>query len=170
MLKISLEESPVNFIACKRAQELLRLGLNALGRGNFEEAREHFRRSAAEQPTADALTCWAGIEHQLGNTLLAILLCHRAILIDPDYGKSYNDIGAYLVTLGRLDESIPWFERAAIAKHYEPRESAYFNLGRVYLAKSMLRKALGEFRKALEIAPYSPELRGIVTQVQQSLQ
>lgn len=160
----------MNFIASKRAQELLQLGLNAAGRGNFKEAREHFRRSASEETTADALTHWASMEHHLGNTTLAILLCHRAIVVDPEYGRSYHDIGLYLVGLGRFDDAIPWFERAAEAKRYEPRESAHLNLGRVYLAKSMPLKALSEFKKAAECAPFNPELRDIVSQIQHSLQ
>ena len=42
----------------------------------------------------------------------AIEECHKAIAVDPTFGNPYNDIGAYLIEMGRLDEAIPWLERA----------------------------------------------------------
>jgi hypothetical protein len=36
----------------------------------------------------------------------------RAIQVDPDFGNPYNDIGAYLINLGRHDEAMAWLEQA----------------------------------------------------------
>jgi len=49
--------------------------------------------------------------------------------VDPDLG-TYNDIGAYLIELGRFEEAIPWLERATEARRYEPRHFPHYNLGR----------------------------------------
>ncbi len=80
----------------------------------------------------------------------------------PDFGNPYNDIGSYLIQLGKWDEAIPWLERAMAAKRYEPRHFPHVNLGRVYWAKGDLLKAAREFGKALEIAPrYLPARRAL---------
>ena len=35
------------------------------------------------------------------------------------FGNPYNDIGAYLIEKGDLDEAIPWFHKAMQATRYE---------------------------------------------------
>ena len=62
----------------------------------------------------------------------AIVECKRAIELDPDFGSPYNDIGAYLIALGRNDEPIPWLEQVIVAPRCELRHDPYFNLGRAY--------------------------------------
>ena len=42
----------------------------------------------------------------------AIAECKIAIAVDPDFGNPYNDIGAYLIELGREEEAVTWLERA----------------------------------------------------------
>lgn len=42
----------------------------------------------------------------------ALAECKRAIACDPDFGSPYNDIGGYLMEMGRDDEAIPWLEQA----------------------------------------------------------
>jgi Tfp pilus assembly protein PilF len=83
----------------------------------------------------------------------AIAECKRAIEVDPEFGNPYNDIGAYLIALGRFDEAIPWLERATEAPRYDPRHYPYFNLGRAYVAKGMLARAREYFNEALRIEP-----------------
>src|SRR6266436_895243 len=77
----------------------------------------------------------------------------RAVELDPEFGNPYNDIGAYLIELGRFDEAIPWLERATEALRYEPRHFPHYNLGRAYLGKEMYSHATRCFQEALEIEP-----------------
>src|SRR5262249_60113491 len=93
---------------------------------------EFYRLSISIAPTAEAHTFLGWAMSFKGDAEAAIAECHRAIEIDPDFGNPYNDIGAYLVELGRPDEAIPWLERAKTAKRYEPRHFPFFNLARVY--------------------------------------
>jgi Tfp pilus assembly protein PilF len=58
--------------------------------------------------------------------------CLRAIAIDPEFGNPHNDIGVYLMQRDKLDEAIPWFEKAKQAKRYEPRQFPFMNLGQIY--------------------------------------
>lgn len=155
-------------IAKKRAEKLLASGLKAVSKGHLRSARDQFKASAESSATADALTYWGWMEHQLGNTALAVLLCHKAIEIDPEFGNPYNDIGSYLVSRGKIDEAIPWFERAAKAQRYEPRHFPHINLGRVFASKKMPLRAIREFQRALEYVPGDPELLESILKLQQS--
>ena len=121
--------------------------------GEFDLAIEYYKRSIEVHPTAEAYTFLGWTYSFQGKLQEAIAECKNAIKVDPDFGNPYNDIGAYLIELERYDEAIPWLEKATFAKRYEPRHYPHFNLGRVYLIKGMVKKALEEFQKALEIYP-----------------
>ncbi len=153
----------------RRASKLLKEGLAFVSDGDVEQARLKFKASAECVPTADAYTYWAWMEHHQGQTERAIRLCQKAIKIDPEFGNPYNDIGSYLVAIGKEDEAIEWFEKAIEAKRYEPRQFPHINLGRLYMAKEMTAKALGEFRKALQYAPSDLDLKALVESLEQSL-
>jgi Tfp pilus assembly protein PilF len=73
--------------------------------------------------------------------------------VDPAFGNPYNDIGAYLIELGRPEEAIEWFERAKRAPRYEPRHFPYFNLARVYIKQHKVREAIAELEGAVAIEP-----------------
>lgn len=145
-------------IAKKRGEQLLEQGLAAVSSGDFPKARRLFRQSAENGASAESLTYWGWMEHHCGNTSAAIRLCQMAIDIDPEFGNPYNDIGSYLISLGDLETAIRYLEKAIHAKRYEPRQFPHINLGRVYLAKGLPRKAIEHFRMALEYAPEDPEV------------
>jgi tetratricopeptide (TPR) repeat protein len=121
--------------------------------GELDRAVELYRESLELYPTAEAHTFLGWTYYFQGKAEEAIAECKRAIEVDPDFGNPYNDIGAYLIDLGRMDEAIPWLELAMKAKRYEPRQFPYFNLGRIYLAKGQINRARELFQKALEIEP-----------------
>ncbi len=121
--------------------------------GNVDEAIRLYQASLAYYPTAEAHTFLGWTYGSQGKLNEAIEEFKKAIALDPEYGNPYNDIGSYLIHLGRLDEAIPWLERAIVAQNYEPRHYPHCNLGRVYRAKGMLQKAIEEFEKALAIEP-----------------
>jgi Tfp pilus assembly protein PilF len=136
-----------------QAWQLLEQAYRAQMESDFDRAAELYQESIARHPTAEAHTFLGWTYHFQGKIQDAISECKRAIHVDPDFGNPYNDIGAYLIALGRYDEAIPWLEQAKSAKRYEPRHFPYFNLGRVYLAKGLIQRAREEFQQALEIEP-----------------
>ena len=99
----------------------------------------------------------------------AIAECEKAIAVDPAFGNPYNDIGAYLIEMGRYDDAIPWLEKATRAPRYEPRHYPHFNLGRVYLAKEMYTEALRCFERALETRPDYTAAREVVEAIRRKL-
>jgi Tfp pilus assembly protein PilF len=129
---------------------------------DVDGAIELYRRSIAIVPTAEAHTFLGWALSFKGDVDAAIAECHRAIEIDPDFGNPYNDIGAYLVELGRPAEAIPWLERAKAAKRYEPRHFPYINLARIYASQGKATKAIHELEQALAIHPSDPVSAGML--------
>jgi tetratricopeptide (TPR) repeat protein len=100
------------------AQRHFQLGYEAQMQGRLEEAVAHYQRSIGLHPTAEAHTFLGWAYSFQGRPDDAIAQCQIAISVDPDFGNPYNDIGAYLIELGRDDEAVPWLERAKQAARY----------------------------------------------------
>ncbi len=121
--------------------------------GDLERAIAVYRESIQVCPTAEAHTFLGWTLSFQGRLEEATQECLRAIEIDPGFGNPYNDIGVYLMQQDRLDEAIPWLERAKRAPRYEPRHFPFMNLGRVYLKQRRWWEALREFEGAVRLAP-----------------
>ncbi len=121
--------------------------------GDLKEAVELYRQSIDVHPTAEAYTFLGWTYSFMGDYDAAIAECHRAIETDPDFGNPYNDIGAYLIEKGELDEAIPWLEMATRAVRYDHPAFPYFNLGRVWELKHHFARALASYKTAAEIDP-----------------
>ncbi|HEX6383843.1 MAG TPA: tetratricopeptide repeat protein [Anaerolineae bacterium] len=121
--------------------------------GELGDAIELYRRSITTYPTAEAYTFLGWTYSMLNRLDEAIKMCHKAIEVDPSFGNPYNDIGAYLIELGRWEEAVPWLEKATEAPRYEAPQFPYVNLGRVYEHLGRYRTALAYYDRALEIDP-----------------
>lgn len=154
----------------ERALELIEEAMKHQMAREFDDAIRLYKESIAVYPTADAHTYLGWAYSFLGRLNEAIAQCEIAIQLDPDFGNPYNDIGVYLMQQERLDDAIPWLERAKSAKRYEPRHFPHINLGRIYLTKGMLQKALEEFNGALKINPENQELSQLIDELQTKLQ
>src|SRR6266849_4068231 len=150
----------------ERALELIERAMKHQMAGEFDDAIRLYKESIKIYPTADAHTYLGWAYSFIGRLDEAIAQCEIAIQLDPEFGNPYNDIGVYLMQQEKLDEAIPWLEKAKQAKRYEPRHFPYLNLGRVYLAKGMIQKALEEFRGALERNPNDSELAQLIEQLE----
>jgi len=135
------------------AQRHFQQGYEAQMQGRLEEAVAHYQRSIALHPTAEAHTFLGWAYSYQGRPEDAIAQCKIAISVDPDFGNPYNDIGAYLIELGREEEAVTWLERAKRAARYEPRHYPYFNLARVYVRQHKVHEAIRELQQAIAIEP-----------------
>ena len=116
--------------------------------GEYGRAAELYQASIQVHPTAEAHTFlgWTySFEERYED---AIAECRKAIGVDPEFGNPYNDIGSYLIHLGKLREAIPWLERAKRARRYEPKHYPYLNLARVYIAQGRTEEARREMEQA----------------------
>lgn len=143
----------------RRATELWQEAYRHQTEGDLERAIELYRRSIEVFPTAEAHTYLGWTLSFQGRLDEATRECVRAIEIDPDFGNPYNDIGCYLMQQGKLEEAVPWLEKAKQAKRYEPRQFPYMNLARIYVKQSRWWEALREFEAAVRLAPGDAELR-----------
>ena len=121
--------------------------------GDLEAAIELYQRSLAACPTAEAHTFLGWVYSHQGRPDDAITQCKIAIEVDPEFGNPYNDIGAYLIEMGREDEAVEWLERAKRAPRYEPRHYPYFNRARVHVKRHEILEAIRELERALSIEP-----------------
>jgi Tfp pilus assembly protein PilF len=156
-----MENEPLKLRAISLWQE----GYRAHQDGDLERAVELYTRSIELSPTAEAYTFRGWAYSGMGRTDDAVAECRKAIEVDPDFGNPYNDIGAYLIAKGQLDEAVEWFEKAKQAPRYEPRHFPFMNLGRVYTAKGMVLRAIKEFEGALRIEPDDPVSRRALAQL-----
>ena len=125
--------------------------------GALDSAVDAYRASLAVHRTAEAHTFLGWTYSFQGHVEEAIQECHRAIAADPSFGNPYNDIGAYLLELGRPEEATPWFEKAKTSTRYGCYFFAHTNLARAYLLQGMRERARRELQEAVEKYPeYEP--------------
>src|SRR5437870_5055301 len=72
-------------------------------RRELPEAIRLYRESLATLPTAEAHTFLGWALSWQGDVDGAIEECKRAIVVDPEFGNPYNDIGVYLIEKGDLE-------------------------------------------------------------------
>jgi tetratricopeptide (TPR) repeat protein len=139
--------------AREQAEHHFHKGYVAQMRGDLEEAIACYRKSIECFPSAEAHTFLGWTLSFKGDYEAAVRECQTAIRVDPDFGNPYNDIGAYLIELGRYEEAIPWLKKAMTAERYEPRHYPHFNLSRVYVQQWKIQEAIREIKLALELEP-----------------
>ena len=122
-------------------------------KGELEEAVALYKKSIDIHPTAEAHTFLGWTYSFMGRYDDAIEECRKAIEVDPEFGNPYNDIGAYLIEKGNLDEAISWLEKATKAKRYDSYCFPHLNLGRIWERKGRWSKAMEEYRLALKENP-----------------
>jgi tetratricopeptide (TPR) repeat protein len=119
----------------------------------MDQAVALYKKSLEVFPTAEAHTFLGWTYSFMGMYDEAIEECYKAIATDPDFGNPYNDIGAYLIEQGKLEEAIPWLEKATTAKRYESYCFPHFNLGRIWEQKGEWFQAMEAYRSALKENP-----------------
>ena len=131
--------------------------------GKLENAIVAYRASIRMCPTAKAYTCLGVVYSLQGKYDLAIEECKKAVELEPDFGESYHDIGSYLVSLGREEDAIHWFEKAIEMNSADSNCHSYYNLGKIYEKKGDWLKALKHFNKAITIDDnYEPAQNAVI--------
>ena len=146
--------------AKREALRLFQTAYEAQIRGDLDEAVDLYKESIEAFPTAEAHTFLGWTYSFMSMTDEAIVECHRATEVDPDFGNPYNDIGAYMIEQGNLYGAIPWLQRAMTAPRYESYFYPHFNLGRVYESMGRAYDALRQYKAAIDLNPkYALALR-----------
>lgn len=135
------------------AREAFRKAYRHQMQGQLDEAIRLYKVSLQHQPSAEGHTFLGWAWSQKGDIERAIEECKSAIEVDPDFGNPYNDIGAYLLEQGKMDQARPWFQMALEAPRYESYCFPYYNLGRIHRLRGHFHKAAHYFKKSLEERP-----------------
>lgn len=153
----------------EEAERLFRQAYEKQMDGKLDEAARLYKKSIALLPTSEAYTFLGWVYSFQGKLPAAIEECKRAIETDPSFGNPYNDIGAYLIEMGRPQEAIPWLTRALQAARYQPRHFPHVNLARAYMMLGQLDEAMRELKASLTIEPRNPsahrELKRLLTRM-----
>jgi len=139
--------------ARERAIALWREAYRLQMAGDLDAAIARYRESIAAHPTAEAHTFLGWTLSFRGELDEAIAECLRAIEVDPEFGNPYNDIGVYLMQQDKLDEALPWLERAKRAPRYDPRQFPFMNAARIHMKRGRWWEALRELEAAVRVAP-----------------
>lgn len=133
--------------------------------GDYPRALEWYQKSIEAFPTAEAHTFRGWVYSAMGDLKRAIAECETAIRVDPSFGNPYNDIGAYLITLKKPAEAVPWLKKALEAPRYDARHYPHFNLGRVCEAEGSWDEALAHYHSALSLQPTYQTAREAVARI-----
>ncbi len=135
------------------AQDYFELAYDLQMQGELERAVYYYNRSLTCMPSPEAFTFMAWTESMRGDFGIAIDLCKKAITLDADFGNPWNDIGAYLLALGRNREAIPFLEQALRSPRYLTYHYAHYNLGRAYEKLNDYDRARRKYQEALALEP-----------------
>jgi Tfp pilus assembly protein PilF len=146
------EHDPQHSDRAREAKAAFKQGFQAHQKGNIDQAMAFYSRSIAILPTAEAHTFLGWAYSHKNDLERAIAECRTAISLDPNYGNPYNDMGAYLMELGRYDEAEVRFQEALHASHYETPFFSRFNLGRLFQRQGKWFEAVEEYKEAYKLA------------------
>ncbi|MFC1627715.1 tetratricopeptide repeat protein [Gemmatimonadota bacterium] len=127
--------------------------------GELGQAIFHYKRSIELIPTAEAHTFLGWAYSFQGRLDKAIQECRKAIDLDPSLGNPYNDIGAYLIELGRPEDALVWLTRALKATRYENHSYPWYNLGRAHELLGHREEAHTRYQNSIDEDPaFTPAL------------
>lgn len=137
----------------KIASKYFKRAFNSQINGDFILARQNYLTSIEIHPTVEALVNLGWTYSKERNYNEAIKQCHKALVIDQNYGMAYSDIGYYLLKSEKIDEAIIWFEEAIAQDDFEGKFFTYYNLGRAYEQKGMWLKGIEMYDKSIFLQP-----------------
>jgi len=93
-------------------------------------------------------------EERIATLQLAVDAFERTLALRPDYSDAANNLGITLQMMGRKDDAIgAWKRAAAGGKHFY----AFYNLGRALFEKDLIDEAFAAMRSAFQINPNNAE-------------
>jgi arylsulfatase A-like enzyme/Tfp pilus assembly protein PilF len=139
------------------ARLLLQIGIVTLHQGEAAEAEALWRRSIAEEPTAEAWYLLASLAATQGRADAEREALEESLRVDPSYAPAKVDLAVRLAQEGRAAEAERAFQRVSAEQPYFPR--LHHNYGTFLAQAGRLDEASGAFARALELEPGYTEAR-----------
>lgn len=141
-------------ISKKRARALEDLGVSYLMEGEPNLAVRHLIEAAKEDPADPHIAHSLALAYRdLGIYDRALAEFQRALALKGDFPQLVNNLGLTYLLMGRLDDAISCFNKAAAIISYATPQYALLNLGLAYYQKGHYRRAISYYEEALEVDP-----------------
>lgn len=163
---MSLEEELLRLKAKAAAER----GRVAQAQGDLEGSAYFFAHSLEWADTPEARVGQAQALSYEGKLEQAISECKKAIVLAPQQGQAYNDIGVYLMQLGQDDEAQIWLNLAVDSAELAERQHPHYNLGRIYERRQDLKRALLAYEAALGEDASFESAKGALARVKKKLE
>lgn len=139
----------------ERAAEInLEIGIDALRKGNLNQAKEKIDRSIEQNPRNSKAQITAGMLYErLGESSKAESHFAKGLALDPKNPEVQNNYGAYLCQKGKYDRGEKLMIEAATNPLYRTPEVAYLNAANCARNGGDLKRAEENLRKALSVRP-----------------
>lgn len=139
----------------ERAAEInLEIGIDALRKGNLNQAKEKIDRAVEQNPRNSKAQITAGMLYErLGQRDKAETHFAKGLALDPKNPEVQNNYGAYLCQNGKHDRGEKLMIEAATNPLYRTPEVAYLNAANCARNGGDLKRAEDNLRKALAVRP-----------------
>lgn len=134
------------------------LGQRYMARGQLEVALEKLQTALKfDSNYVPANTVIAVLYERIGKLQLAERHYRQAVKLQPDKGGPNNNLGQFLCKVGRIDESLKYFNQAVADPFYDTPAAAYLNAGTCLLKAGRAQQAETPLRNALALQPDNGE-------------
>jgi len=142
----------------KKSAAKHQLGNSLLYEKNYQGAVTELKEAAEMDPENPDIQNSLGIAYQgLRLPEQAIPHYQKAVRLKPNSPEFENNLGTAYAAVKQWDLAIQWFQKAADNYIYRTRHVAYDNLGSAYHNKGDYRRAIENYKKAMEFnKDYAP--------------
>jgi len=138
----------------KEAAARMQMGVTYLQQQDLPSAMRELTRASELDPENPEIDMMLGLAYQKrGDLGKAEEYLRVAIGKDPDYAEAHNNLGNLMSLLGRGEEAIREYEKAAANVLYPTPEYAYYNMGREYFRRKELGLAEEKYARAVSLNP-----------------
>ncbi len=144
--------------AREAAQIHTQLGEAYMQRGDLKDALAKLEMAVQyDDSYVPAHTVLAVLYERIGEYGKAEREYRRVLALEPKSGMANNNLGAFLCRIGKVRQSLRYFERAVKDPFYQTPFAAYTNAGVCLMKIGRLVDATQQFHDALAINPKFPD-------------
>ena len=125
---------------------------------------QELRRRVQADPASIAFAQLAEECRRLGDNDEAVAVCRAGLIHHPDYLSARVTLGRALLELGRLDEAVA--ELSVVLAGAPDNLVANRALAEIYQKRGQLPEALAQYKRALELAKFDPDIQNEVQRIE----
>ncbi len=139
----------------RKASAHYQMGLSLLNNNNIQPAFVEFQKALEFNPDDKEVLNIIGVIYLLNleDYPKAIEYFQRALRVDPQYAEASNNLGVGYEKIGRYEEAIQYYGKAASNPLYRNAEKALNNLGWAYYRAKRYQESVDAFKNSLRRYP-----------------